>query len=44
MSRLSAMERTLAMVLAGGLGERLYPLTKTKAKPAVAFGAIYPHH
>jgi glucose-1-phosphate adenylyltransferase len=41
MSRLSAMERTLAMVLAGGLGERLYPLTKTKAKPAVAFGAIY---
>lgn len=41
MSRLSPMERTLAMVLAGGLGERLYPLTKMKAKPAVPFGAIY---
>lgn len=41
MSRLSPMERTLAMVLAGGLGERLYPLTKVKAKPAVSFGAIY---
>jgi glucose-1-phosphate adenylyltransferase len=35
------MERTLAMVLAGGLGERLYPLTKAKAKPAVPFGAVY---
>lgn len=29
------------MVLAGGAGERLYPLTKTKAKPAVPFGGIY---
>ncbi len=29
------------MVLAGGVGERLYPLTKVKAKPAVPFGGIY---
>ncbi len=29
------------MVLAGGRGERLYPLTKDRAKPAVPFGAIY---
>ncbi len=35
------MEQTLAMVLAGGVGERLYPLTKAKAKPAVPFGGTY---
>src|SRR3954463_2948636 len=29
------------MVLAGGVGERLYPLTKERAKPAVYFGG--PH-
>jgi glucose-1-phosphate adenylyltransferase len=29
------------MILAGGRGERLYPLTKDRAKPAVPFGAIY---
>jgi glucose-1-phosphate adenylyltransferase len=28
-------------VLAGGRGERLYPLTKDRAKPAVVFGGIY---
>jgi len=33
--------RTLAFVLAGGRGERLYPLTKHRAKPAVPFGGIY---
>jgi len=35
------LEQTLAMILAGGVGERLYPLTKAKAKPAVPFGGIY---
>jgi len=29
------------MVLAGGRGERLYPLTRDRAKPSVPFGAIY---
>jgi len=29
------------MLLAGGRGERLYPLTRDRAKPAVPFGAIY---
>lgn len=29
------------MVLAGGEGQRLYPLTKDRAKPAVPFGGIY---
>jgi len=35
------MKKVLAMVLAGGRGERLYPLTRDRAKPAVPFGGIY---
>jgi glucose-1-phosphate adenylyltransferase len=35
------MNKVLAMILAGGRGERLYPLTRDRAKPAVPFGAIY---
>ncbi|MGV9182871.1 glucose-1-phosphate adenylyltransferase [Arcanobacterium canis] len=31
----------LAMVLAGGEGKRLMPLTRDRAKPAVPFGGIY---
>jgi glucose-1-phosphate adenylyltransferase len=31
----------LALVLAGGKGTRLYPLTKERAKPAVPFGGKY---
>jgi glucose-1-phosphate adenylyltransferase len=31
----------LGMVLAGGRGERIYPLTKDRAKPAVPFGGKY---
>src|SRR5712692_2837781 len=31
----------LVIVLAGGAGERLYPLTKHRAKPAVYFGGPY---
>ncbi len=31
----------LAMVMAGGRGERLYPLTKDRTKPAVPFGGKY---
>lgn len=29
------------VILAGGKGERLYPLTKDRAKPAVPFGGMY---
>ncbi|HDD45469.1 MAG TPA: glucose-1-phosphate adenylyltransferase [Candidatus Desulfofervidus auxilii] len=35
------MLKILAMVLAGGKGERLYPLTAHRTKPAVHFGGIY---
>lgn len=35
------MPRTLAMILAGGKGSRLAPLTSHRAKPAVPFGGRY---
>lgn len=36
-----ANPKVLAIVLAGGEGKRLMPLTKQRAKPAVPFGGIY---
>ncbi len=33
--------KVLVMLLAGGKGERLYPLTRDRAKPAVPFGGVY---
>jgi glucose-1-phosphate adenylyltransferase len=36
-----APKRVLAIVLAGGEGKRLMPLTAQRAKPAVPFGGIY---
>jgi glucose-1-phosphate adenylyltransferase len=35
------LDDTLVIVLAGGAGERLFPLTKERAKPAVYFGGPY---
>jgi len=35
------MENVLAILLAGGTGERLFPLTRDTAKPAVPFGGAY---
>lgn len=35
------MRNILTMVLAGGKGERLYPLTEYRTKPAVPFGGKY---
>ena len=33
--------RVLGIVLAGGAGTRLAPLTDDRAKPAVPFGGVY---
>ena len=35
------MRRLLTFIMAGGKGERLLPLTKDRAKPAVPFGGTY---
>src|SRR5713101_8640423 len=37
----NVLKQTTAMILAGGQGERLSPLTRDRAKPAVPFGGIY---
>ena len=34
-------DKTLTVILAGGVGSRLHPLTSERAKPAVPFGGIY---
>ncbi|HEX7152565.1 MAG TPA: glucose-1-phosphate adenylyltransferase [Thermoanaerobaculia bacterium] len=38
---LLARRNVLTMILAGGMGERLFPLTRDRAKPAVPFGGRY---
>ena len=38
---MSAMRNALGVLLAGGQGERLWPLTRDRAKPAVPFGGVY---
>jgi len=35
------LDQTLTVILAGGTGSRLYPLTADRAKPAVPFGGKY---
>ena len=35
------MNKTIVMLLAGGIGSRLYPLVQLRAKPAVPFGGVY---
>ena len=35
------MKRTLAVIMGGGAGTRLFPLTKDRAKPAVPLGGKY---
>lgn len=41
MPRFPRSSKVLAIVLAGGEGKRLMPLTADRAKPAVPFGGIY---
>jgi glucose-1-phosphate adenylyltransferase len=36
-----AVEKVLALILGGGAGKRLHPLTKQRAKPAVPLGGKY---
>ena len=36
-----SIDDTLVMILAGGEGKRLFPLTQDRAKPAVPFGGRY---
>lgn len=38
---LFVMQSVLGIILGGGAGTRLYPLTKKRAKPAVPLGANY---
>lgn len=38
---MTAETRILGFVMAGGRGERLYPLTRDRSKPAVPFGGRY---
>src|SRR6201998_1589001 len=35
------MRNAIGVLLAGGQGERLWPLTRDRAKPAVPFGGVY---
>ncbi len=38
---MQSMRNALGVLLAGGQGERLWPLTRDRAKPAVPFGGVY---
>jgi glucose-1-phosphate adenylyltransferase len=38
---MAGMRDVLGVLLAGGQGERLWPLTRDRAKPAVPFGGVY---
>ncbi len=39
--RATLLKETLVLVMAGGRGERLYPLTRDRTKGAVPFGGMY---
>src|SRR5882762_7598350 len=39
--RTQDLARTQALILAGGQGQRLHPLTLFRPKPAVSFGGIF---
>ncbi|MGA0112170.1 MAG: sugar phosphate nucleotidyltransferase, partial [Chthoniobacterales bacterium] len=37
----AALARTLGIIMGGGAGKRLFPLTKDRSKPAVPLGGKY---
>jgi glucose-1-phosphate adenylyltransferase len=41
MNRKTPTEHTLAIIMGGGAGTRLFPLTKERAKPAVPLAGKY---
>ena len=41
MKSIKSLRETLTFILAGGQGERLYPLTQVRSKPSVPFGGHY---
>ena len=41
MSKMSTTDRTVAIILGGGVGSRLYPLTAQRSKPAVPIAGKY---
>ena len=36
-----ALDNVIALILGGGAGQRLFPLTRQRAKPAVPLGGTY---
>lgn len=38
---MDTLKHLTTIVMAGGRGERLFPLTRDKAKPAIVFGGVY---
>ena len=38
---MDVLKRLCTFIMAGGKGERLYPLTRDRTKPAVPFGGVY---
>jgi len=38
---MAGVKKLTTIIMAGGKGERLFPLTRDKAKPAITFGGIY---
>ena len=36
-----SLKKLTTIIMAGGKGERLFPLTRDKAKPVITFGSLY---
>ena len=38
---IDSLKKLTTIIMAGGKGERLFPLTRDKAKPVITFGSLY---